>query len=85
MSCEKDHVEAQEKSWQFLNQQLHFVLFVLENEIIVEDHLFRFNPYKEYLTIINKQEEFKKIAHENFQNEINNFIKNNKIWKMYMI
>ena len=55
------------------------VQYVLENEIIVEDHLFRFNPYKEYLTIINKQEEFKKIAHENFQNEINNFIKNNKI------
>jgi len=55
------------------------VQYVLENEIIVEDHLFRFNPYKEYLTIINKQEEFKKIAHENFTNEINNFIKNNKI------
>ena len=53
--------------------------YVLENEIIVEDHLFRPNPYKDYLTIINKQEEFKKIAHENFQNEVNNFIKNNKI------
>jgi len=47
--------------------------YVIENEIIVEDHLYRFNPYKEYLTIINKQEEFKKIAHENFQKEIIKF------------
>lgn len=47
--------------------------FVLENEIIVEDHLFRFNPYKNYLSIIDKREEFKKIAHENFQKEINKF------------
>ena len=45
----------------------------IENEVIVEDHLFRFNPYKDYLTIINKQEEFKKIAHENFQKEIIKF------------
>lgn len=47
--------------------------FVLENEIIVEDHLFRFNPYKNYLSIIDKREEFKQIAHSNFQNEINKF------------
>lgn len=47
--------------------------FILENEIIVEDHLFRPNPYKEYLITINKQEEFRKIAHENFQNEVNKF------------
>ena len=47
--------------------------YIIENEVIVEDHLFRFNPYKDYLTIINKQEEFKKIAHENFQKEIIKF------------
>lgn len=47
--------------------------FVLENEIIVEDHLFRFNPYKNYLSIMDKREEFKRIAHENFQEEINKF------------
>jgi len=47
--------------------------FILENEIIVEDHLFRFNPYKDYLSIIDKREEFKQIAHANFQNEINKF------------
>jgi hypothetical protein len=47
--------------------------FVLENEIIVEDHLFRFNPYKNYLSVIDKREEFKRIAHNNFQEEINKF------------
>ena len=47
--------------------------YILENEIIVEDHLYRFNPYKEFLTVINKQEEFKKIANENFSKEIIKF------------
>ena len=47
--------------------------YIIENEIIVEDHLYRFNPYKEFLTVINKQEEFKKIAHESFQKELIKF------------
>jgi hypothetical protein len=47
--------------------------FVLENEVISEDHLFRFNPYKKYLSAVDKREEFKQIAHANFQNEINKF------------
>jgi hypothetical protein len=47
--------------------------FVLENEIIVEDNLFRFNPYKNYISIIDKREEFKQIAYSNFQNELNKF------------
>ena len=47
--------------------------YVLENEIIVEDHVYRFNPYEEYLTTINKQEEFKKIAQENFEKELIKF------------
>lgn len=47
--------------------------YVLENEVIVEDNLFRFNPYKNYLKIIDKREEFKKISQENFQNELNKF------------
>lgn len=52
---------------------LNVVQYILENEIIVEDHLYRFNPYKNYLTLINKQEEFKKTANKNFQNELNKF------------
>jgi len=47
--------------------------YVLENEVIVEDNLFRFNPYKNYLKIIDRREEFKKIAQENFQNELIKF------------
>lgn len=47
--------------------------FVLENEIIVEDNIFRFNPYKNYLSIIDKREEFKKTANENFQKELIKF------------
>ena len=44
--------------------------YIIENEIIVEDHMFRFNPYKEYLVTIDKQEEFKKIANENIEREV---------------
>ena len=47
--------------------------YVLENEVVVEDHIFRFNPYKDYICLIDKREEFKQIAHNNFQNEINRF------------
>ena len=50
---------------------------ILENEVVVEDQLFRFNPYKEYIHSIDKREEFKKVANDSFEKEINNFI--NKI------
>ena len=59
---------------QMLQNNRHVVKqYVIENEIIVEDHLFRFNPYKEYLHVINKQKEFKKTAHENFEKELIKF------------
>jgi len=60
-------------SYMMKQKGLNIKQYVLENEIIVEDHLYRFNPYKDFLTIINKQEEFKKIANENFQNELIKF------------
>ena len=60
-------------SYMMQQKGLGVTQYVLENEIIVEDHLYRFNPYKEFLTVINKQEEFKKIAHENFQEELIKF------------
>jgi hypothetical protein len=47
--------------------------YILKNEVVVEDQLFRFNPYKNYLKIIDRREEFKKIAQENFQNELIKF------------
>jgi hypothetical protein len=48
--------------------------FILENEVIVEDQLFRFNPYKQHLETINKQEEFKRNAHANFEAEVIKFV-----------
>jgi len=58
----------------FLKQKgFNIVQYVLENEVLVEDNKFRFSPYKKYLTNIDKREEFKKIAHENFQKELNKF------------
>lgn len=47
--------------------------YVLENEIIIEDHLFRFSPYKTYLSLIDKQEEFKQIANNNLRSELIKF------------
>ena len=47
--------------------------YILENEIIIEDYLFRFSPYKNYLSLIDKQEEFKQIANFHFKNELIKF------------
>lgn len=47
--------------------------YVLENEIVIEDNLFRYSPYKTYLSLIDKQEEFKKIANLHFKNELIKF------------
>ena len=41
--------------------------YVMVNEVIIENNLFRFNPYNEYLHTIDKREEYKQIANENFQ------------------
>lgn len=50
------------------------IQFVLKNEIICEDHIFRFNPYKDYLVTENRAKEFLQIAESNFQKELNNFL-----------
>jgi hypothetical protein len=58
----------------FLKQNgLNVNQYILENELLIEDNKFRFSPYKKYLSAIDKREEFKKIAYENFQNELNKF------------
>lgn len=65
---------------QFLKQKgIKINQFVLENEIIAEDHyfLFRKNLYNNYLFIKDKQEEFRQNATVNFEKEIQNFIINN--------
>jgi hypothetical protein len=52
---------------------VNVIQYVLENELLIEDNKFRLNPYTKYLSSIDKREEFKKIAHENFHNELNKF------------
>jgi hypothetical protein len=46
----------------------------LQNEIIIENNKFRFNPYKNYLTMIDKKEEFKTQAHTNFNQELQKYL-----------
>lgn len=51
--------------------------FILENLIVGENHKNRANQsIKKYLSIKDRKEEFKKIAHSNWESEINKFIKN---------
>lgn len=48
--------------------------FVLENHIIGESYIHRPNKtIKQYISSINKKNEFTKIAHENFPNELKKF------------
>lgn len=48
--------------------------YVLEGIIIVENFKYRWNPYKEYLYSISKQDEYRQQAEFNIQNEIQKFI-----------
>ncbi len=47
--------------------------YVIENLVIAENYTFRHNPYVGYLNMIDKKDEFKKQAEENFQIELNKF------------
>ena len=47
--------------------------YTLQNEIIIENNKFRFNPYQNYLTVIDKREEFKKQAYDNFNLELQKY------------
>lgn len=48
--------------------------YVLEGMIIAENIKYRWNPYNSLLSLINKQDEFRKQAETNLNIEINNFI-----------
>jgi hypothetical protein len=52
--------------------------YVLENAIVTENFKYRWNPYKNYLSLIDKQSEFRQIAESNLNKEIQNFINNNQ-------
>lgn len=46
--------------------------YVLEKTLVAENMKYRWNPYKDYLYLINKQDEFKEQAQMNLNKEINN-------------
>ena len=50
--------------------------YVLRNEIIIENNKFRYNHYENYLSNINRKEEFMNIAKNNFHPSVNNFLNN---------
>ena len=49
--------------------------YVITNEVIIENNLYRSNPYREYLHSIDKREEYKKIANDNFEPCVESTIK----------
>lgn len=51
--------------------------YVLANTVVIENFKYRWNPYKNYLSLIDKQIEFRTQAENNLQIEIQKFI--NKI------
>jgi hypothetical protein len=48
--------------------------YILENAVIIENFKYRWDPYKDYLYLINKQSEFRTQAENNLNQEIQNFI-----------
>lgn len=50
--------------------------YVLEGTLVAENMKYRWNPYKDYLYLVNKQDEFREKAQINLNKEINNFIEN---------
>lgn len=48
--------------------------YVIENEVIIENNKFRYNPYKNYIQSIDKKEEYMNIAKNNFNQSVNEFL-----------
>jgi hypothetical protein len=49
--------------------------YIIQNLTIAESYKYRNNPYSQYLKISDKKDEYRKQAEDNFQIELNNFIK----------
>lgn len=47
--------------------------YVIQNLIVVENYKYRFNPYSDYLKIIDNKDEYRKQAENNFNIELNKF------------
>jgi hypothetical protein len=48
--------------------------YILDNSVVIENFKYRWNPYKNYLYLIDKQIQFKKQAENNLNTEIQYFI-----------
>lgn len=48
--------------------------YVLEGAVVIENFKYRCNPYKDFLSLINKQAEFREQAEAHLHTEIKNFI-----------
>lgn len=46
--------------------------YVLNETLVAENYKYRWNPYKDYLYLINRQDEFREQAQTNLNKEINN-------------
>lgn len=50
--------------------------YLINNEVIIENNKFRYNPYKEYITHIDKKEEYMQRAKSNFEVSVRQFLNN---------
>jgi hypothetical protein len=48
--------------------------YLINNEVIIENNLFRYNPYKNYLINIDRKDDFIHIAKSNFVTSVNDFL-----------
>ena len=48
--------------------------YILENEVIIENNLFRFNHYKDYIVNVNRKDEFMQTAQTNFSSSVSKFL-----------
>jgi hypothetical protein len=54
-------------------KQMNPQQYIIENVVVAENYKYRYNSYSNYLTIINKKDEYRKQAEESFENELNKF------------
>ena len=48
--------------------------YIINNEVIIENNKFRYNPYKDYLKSESRKQEFIDIATDNFDSSVQNFL-----------
>jgi hypothetical protein len=54
-------------------KQLNPQQYIVKNLVVAENHLYRVNPYADYLSTIDNKDEYRKQAENNLNIELNNF------------